>query len=178
MTIECGLDTESAEHKRAVTTAFDEKAKELDATYEDRSVALEAREQDLDKRRRELDDRGARHARREQSRELQQKISERSKKFTLTPDTEAQTTIDTRDICRSSPCVGRSDCSLATVSRNDSGRPSVVVRTRTVALRCVGIRFNVGVLHPLERSSGLVSMPTKSSGFNSLPLMLIELVTL
>ena len=82
------LDTESAEHKRAVTTAFDEKAKELDATYEDRSVALEAREQDLNKRRRELDDRGARHARREQSRELQQKISERSKKFTLTPDTE------------------------------------------------------------------------------------------
>lgn len=82
------LDTEAAEHKQTLTTAFDEKSEALDAEHKERAAALQERENDLDKRRRELDDRSARHARREQSRALQEKISERSKKFTLTPDTQ------------------------------------------------------------------------------------------
>lgn len=82
------LDTEVAEHKQALSVSFDEKNEELEKTHEERAAALEARERELDERRRELDDRSARHARREQSRALQQKISDRSEKFTLTPETQ------------------------------------------------------------------------------------------
>ena len=74
------LDTEMAERKRELTAS-------LEKEYKERMAALELREQELDKRRQELDDRSARHARREQSKALQQKISDRSKKFTLTPET-------------------------------------------------------------------------------------------
>lgn len=74
------LDAETAEHKRKLTAALEE-------DYKKRAAALEAREQELNKLRQELDDRSARHARREQSRALQQKISHRSEKFTLTADT-------------------------------------------------------------------------------------------
>ncbi len=81
------LDAEVAEHKRALTASFDEKNRARDAKYEERTAALEAREQDLEKLRRGLDDRSSRHARREQSRALQQKISDRSEKFTLTTST-------------------------------------------------------------------------------------------
>lgn len=82
------LDTEATEHRRELTDSFEERNRERDAKHEERSAELEAREQDLDRRRQELDDRSARHARREQSRALQQKISERSQKFSLTPDTQ------------------------------------------------------------------------------------------
>ena len=82
------LDAETAEHKRALTTASDEKTKALDAHYKERSAAVAARAQELDELRRELDDRSARHARRQQSKELQEKISERSKKFELTSETQ------------------------------------------------------------------------------------------
>ncbi|MDE0373985.1 MAG: hypothetical protein OXI73_15780 [Rhodospirillales bacterium] len=81
------LDTEAAEHKQSLTTDFDEKAKALDAQHEERSAALETRAQELEKLRLELDDRSARHARRQQSRELQEKLSGRSKKFELTSET-------------------------------------------------------------------------------------------
>ena len=81
------LDAETAEHKRALTTASDEKAKVLEAKYEERSAAVDARTQELEELRRDLDDRSARHARRQQSRDLQQKISQRSVKFALTSGT-------------------------------------------------------------------------------------------
>ena len=81
------LDTETAERKHALTTEFDEKAKALDAQHEQRAAKLETRAQELDEHRRELDDRSARHARRQQSRELQEKLSGRSKKFELTSET-------------------------------------------------------------------------------------------
>ena len=71
------LDAEMVGHKRELTASLEEE-------YKKKNAALEEREQDLDKLRQELDDRSARHARREQSRALQQKISDRSKKFTLT----------------------------------------------------------------------------------------------
>ena len=74
------LDAETAKHKRELTASFEEKHKK-------RIAALEIRERDLDKLRQELDDRSARHARREQSRALQKKISDRSEKFTLTAAT-------------------------------------------------------------------------------------------
>ena len=74
------LDAEIAAHKRELTASFEKE-------YEKKNAALKEREQDLNKLRQELDDRSARHARREQSRALQQKISDRSKKFTLTPAT-------------------------------------------------------------------------------------------
>ena len=82
------LDTEVAEHKRVLTASFDDQNKALETTYEKKTTALETRERELDERHRELDDRSARHARREQSRALQQKISDRSEKFTLTSDTQ------------------------------------------------------------------------------------------
>ena len=81
------LDKEMAEQKRSLAMSFEEKEQTLLKKHEDRTAELEAREEDLDKLRRELDDRSARHARREQSRELQHKIANRSEKFTLTPDT-------------------------------------------------------------------------------------------
>ena len=74
------LDTGMAEHKRELTASLEEE-------YKKKNAVLTEREQDLTKLCQELDDRSARHARREQSRALQQKISDRSKKFTLTPDT-------------------------------------------------------------------------------------------
>ena len=82
------LDTEAAEHKQTLIASFDEKNRELEKTYKEHTSALEARGRELDERRRELDDRSARHARREQSRALQQKISDRSERFTLTPETQ------------------------------------------------------------------------------------------
>ena len=75
------LDAEMAEQKQELAGSFDERHQALEKKYKEETAALEARE-------RELDDRSARHARREQSRALQQKIADRSKKFTLTPDTE------------------------------------------------------------------------------------------
>ena len=74
------LDAETARHKRELTASFEEKHKK-------RTAALESRERELDKLRQELDDRSARHARREQSKALQKKISDRSEKFTLTAST-------------------------------------------------------------------------------------------
>lgn len=74
------LDAETAQHKRKLTTSLEEESKK-------RTAALKAREQELNELRQELDDRSARHARREQSRALQQKISHRSEKFTLTAAT-------------------------------------------------------------------------------------------
>ena len=81
------LDAEMAEHKQELTASFDEKNRALEANHEARTAEFEAREQDLTTRRRELDDRSARHARREQSRALQQKLSDCSAKFTLTSET-------------------------------------------------------------------------------------------
>lgn len=81
------LDAEVADHKRQITASFDERSQALDQQHEKRIAELAAREKDLEKLRQDLDDRSARHARREQSRALQQKIADRSKKFTLTPDT-------------------------------------------------------------------------------------------
>ncbi len=82
------LDAEVAEQKRSLAASFEEKEQTLAKKYEERTAELEAREKDLDKQRQDLDDRTARHARREQSRALQEKIANRSEKFTLTPDTQ------------------------------------------------------------------------------------------
>ena len=82
------LDTKADERRQTLTTAFDDKSRVLEEQYKERMAALEDRERNLDEQRRELDDRSARHARREKGRALQQRISERSKKFTLTPETE------------------------------------------------------------------------------------------
>ena len=82
------LDAEMADHKRALVESFDEKTQALDAKHEERNDRLDSRELELNNLRRELDDRSARHARREQSRALQTKISDRSQNFTLTRSTQ------------------------------------------------------------------------------------------
>ena len=82
------LDAEVAEQKQSLSASFDEKEQILAKKHEERTTELEAREKDLDKQRQDLDDRSARHARREQSRALQKKIANRSEKFTLTPETQ------------------------------------------------------------------------------------------
>ena len=81
------LDAEMAGHKQAETESFQQKEQALEKQYQSQASELQAREQALQKLRTELDDRRARHARREQSRALQKKISDRSDKFTLTQDT-------------------------------------------------------------------------------------------
>ena len=78
------LDVEAAEHNRVLTESFENKKAELESQYEARTNELSERQVELDRLRQELDDRSARHARREQSRELQKKISERSVEFDLT----------------------------------------------------------------------------------------------
>lgn len=82
------LDAEMADQRRALTESFEEKARKLDTEHGERCARLESRERDLKTLRRELDDRSARHARREQSRALQKKISDRSQDFTLTRSTQ------------------------------------------------------------------------------------------
>lgn len=74
------LDIDTAKHKRKLTASLEEE-------YKKRTAVLRDRERELNELRQELDDRSARHARREQSKALQQKISHRSEKFTLTADT-------------------------------------------------------------------------------------------
>ncbi len=81
------LDAEIAEQKQALSASFDKRTQELEAKTEERATELDAREVDLQRQRQELDDRSARHARREQSRALQKKISDRTQKFTLTRET-------------------------------------------------------------------------------------------
>ena len=81
------LDGELDQHKRALTESFEEKTLSFEEGYDKRNAELEKREHDLERHRKDLDDRSARHARREQSRSLQQKIADRSEKFSLTSDT-------------------------------------------------------------------------------------------
>ena len=82
------LDAELADHKKALAESFEQKEQALEKQHQERASELQAREQALQKQRKDLDDRSARHARREQSRALQQKIADRSDKFTLTRDTQ------------------------------------------------------------------------------------------
>ncbi len=82
------LDAEVAEHKKALSKAFDEKDQSREERHAERLAELKARDEQLDSLRKELDDRTARHARREQSRDLQKKIANRSEKFELTPETQ------------------------------------------------------------------------------------------
>ena len=82
------LDTEFAEHRKELSKSFAEREKTLEEKYNERIDELKTREEKLEKLRQELDDRTARHARREQSRNIQKKIASRSERFTLTPDTQ------------------------------------------------------------------------------------------
>ena len=82
------LDAEMAEQKQALSISVDKRTQELEANYGERAAHLDARARELQEQRQDLDDRSARHARREQSRALQQKISERSQRFTLTRETQ------------------------------------------------------------------------------------------
>ena len=82
------LDAELADHKKALAESLEQKEQVLEKQHQDRASELQVREQALQKLRTELDDRSARHARREQSRALQEKISDRSDKFTLTKGTQ------------------------------------------------------------------------------------------
>ena len=82
------LDAEMADKKQTLSTSVNERTQELEANYRERAAELDARERKLQEQRQELDDRSARHARREQSKALQEKISERSQNFTLTRETQ------------------------------------------------------------------------------------------
>ena len=61
------LDTEFSEHKKQLNKSFAEKEKTLEEKYNERMDELRNREEKLEKLRQELDDRTARHARREQT---------------------------------------------------------------------------------------------------------------
>ena len=78
------LDAEIAQHKQELTESHEARDQALDAKFQERNAELDSREQELNRLRQDLDDRSARHARREQSRALQKKISDRSENFTLT----------------------------------------------------------------------------------------------
>ena len=82
------LDSELRVKEEKLNTEFDVRKENLDKQIEEHREKLREQESQLEKRRQELDDRSVRHARREQSRNLQKKIAARSEKFTLTPETE------------------------------------------------------------------------------------------
>ena len=82
------LDDQTATLKKTMEDDYSEKVQELATEYGKKESQLRDREEDLDKRRQELDDRSARHARRANSEALQQKISQRSQRFSLTRDTQ------------------------------------------------------------------------------------------
>ena len=84
------LDSELRVKEEKLNTEFDVRKENLDKQIEEHREKLREQESQLEKRRQELDDRSVRHARREQSRNLQKKIAARSEKFTLTPETEAK----------------------------------------------------------------------------------------
>ena len=79
---------EVAKHKRGLGEWFQGKGQALHATYAERTTELKSCEDDLSKLRKELDDHRARHARRDQSRAPQIKISDHSENSTLTPSTQ------------------------------------------------------------------------------------------
>lgn len=82
------LDAEYEERKKELNQSIRERKMTLEHDHNRRRDELSTREEELEKLRKDLDDRTARHARREQSRNLQKKISTRSEKFTLTRDTQ------------------------------------------------------------------------------------------
>ena len=82
------VDAELAKEKKSLSDLFEQKNRALETKYEERNSELDSRELHLEERRKDLDDRSARHARREQSRSLQEKISERSENFALTSSTK------------------------------------------------------------------------------------------
>ena len=84
------LDSELRVKEEKLNTEFDVRKENLDKQIEEHREKLREQESQLEKRRQDLDDRSVRHARREQSRNLQKKIAARSEKFTLTPETEAK----------------------------------------------------------------------------------------
>lgn len=82
------LDNQLEERNSALTASFDERMKKADDEVKQRDEDLRGREKELERQRRDLDDRSARHARREQSKALQKKISDRSTGFALTVGTQ------------------------------------------------------------------------------------------
>lgn len=84
------LDSELRGKEEKLNMEFEVRKEKLDKEIEEQREKLREQESQLEKRRQELDDRSVRHARREQSRNLQKKIAARSEKFILTPETEAK----------------------------------------------------------------------------------------
>ena len=82
------LDAEYEERKKELNQSIKERRLTLQQDHSRRQDELVSREEELEKRRKDLDDRTARHARREQSRRLQEKIASRSAEFTLTRGTQ------------------------------------------------------------------------------------------
>ena len=82
------LDSETEQHKRDLDQSYRFKQSKLQEEYDEKASELNAHKEELEKKKKELDDRTARHARRETSKALQEKIADRSKRFTLTPDTQ------------------------------------------------------------------------------------------
>ena len=81
------LDSEVAKYKKELNESFAIRRETLKDEYKEHEDKLKIREKELESLRKELDDRTARHARREQSRNLQKKIASRSQDFTLTTET-------------------------------------------------------------------------------------------
>ena len=82
------LDAEYEERKKELNQSIKERRFTLQQDHSRRQDELITREEELEKRKKDLDDRTARHARREQSRRLQEKIASRTAEFTLTRGTQ------------------------------------------------------------------------------------------
>lgn len=81
------LDQEADAANRQLQDKHEILTKELQGAYERKDEALHAREQQLETKLREIDDRSSRHARRQIRKDLKEAIAARNTEFSLTPKT-------------------------------------------------------------------------------------------
>ena len=146
------LDAEYEERKKELNESIKERRLILKQDHNRRQNELITREEELEKRRKDLDDRTARHARREQSRRLQEKIATRSAKFTLTPrhtEKEVACPLYIRSTSRSDGCANHF---ITVRSRKRDRWAGIVVGSNTSPDWYVGIRVYRNILYPMDRS--------------------------
>ena len=84
------LDKEKEDYRKQLRDETDAGKERLQGEHTERAKALQSREQELEKRQREVDDRSSRHARRALRQDLKGALAKRSEKFTLTAKTGAK----------------------------------------------------------------------------------------
>jgi len=81
------LNNEILAREKQLQADYASNKEELQADYEDKLLKLTKREEELEQRKRDLDDQDSRHARRQIRKDLKDALAQRSEEFTLTPKT-------------------------------------------------------------------------------------------